>query len=624
MEASGSKKDKISPNEDSSMLKPARARVWRACEVCRKRKVKCDGNDPCSYCISCGKECSFKESNDNASSSRQHAVSLDNRITKVEDTLRKLLPMAHAFEAWSRSNPSSLGGPFIVPDMNFEPGVPPPPRKETQTHAKRIPYKPSKSLQQMIRKMSSSSGVVSTPATPLELEPQEKFSDRFSQLTKDSHGNLRYVGGAGSYMLIEALASLQEGSGTGDDHAYKAVPFVTHHEQFRSLKSLPKPEDVTYPSSELADQLVQVYFESIHHTFPILQQQLFLDRYVSTMQKVHLGTPSKDPVYLACLFAVFACGSLFLPKTIRHSVTEFEGLEYYERAQIMLLHNSSSSYIEHVQCLALLSLCSASWNMQALAQSWLYAGQAVRRAQDLGLHRSTRFTMTRLEKELRCRVWWCVYGLDRVLSISLGRPLATHDDDCTVEYPAEIDDSDLLSWSEDGDNLSGDSYMTGFFALLKIYKVAGRIARVVQSSRLDDPDSQEAQTILSSLDQDLAQWIDELPDKIRFAEKGTSNPRLLSLSISAFFVYYASIIILHRPFAPDPPNTQTHLRSLAACLTAARSCIRIGALAKAVLPTSHHLAFAVQFITLSAILLVRSVHYVNQVELVEAILTDCQ
>jgi hypothetical protein len=39
-------------------------------------------------------------------------------------------------------------------------------------------------------------------------------------------------------MLIEALASLQEGSGTGDEQAYKAVPFVTHHEQFRSLKSL--------------------------------------------------------------------------------------------------------------------------------------------------------------------------------------------------------------------------------------------------------------------------------------------------------------------------------------------------------------------------------------------------
>lgn len=85
-----------------------------------------------------------------------------------------------------------------------------------------------------------------------------------------------------------------------------------------------------------------------------------------------------------------------------------------------------------------------------------------------------------MEKELRRRVWWCVYSLDRVLSISLGRPLATHDDDCTVEYrkfslvtamlslivsaAAEIDDSNLIAWSDDGVGQVGESYMTGFNA----------------------------------------------------------------------------------------------------------------------------------------------------------------
>lgn len=68
--------------------------------------------------------------------------------------------------------------------------------------------------------------------------------------------------------------------------------------------------------------------------------------------------------------------------------------------------------------------------------------------------------------------------------------------------------------------------------------------------------------------------------------------------------------------------TEAHLRSLATCLSAARSCIRVGELARDVLPTSHHLAFAVQYITLSAILLVRSIAYVNQADLVEAILKD--
>lgn len=42
------------------------------------------------------------------------------------------------------------------------------------------------------------------------------------------------------------------------------------------------------------------------------------------------------------------------------------------------------------------------------------------------------------------------------------------------------------------------------------------------------------------------------------------------------------------------------------------------------LPTSHHLAFAVQFITLSGVLLLRCVVYGNQADLVEAVIVDAE
>jgi len=42
------------------------------------------------------------------------------------------------------------------------------------------------------------------------------------------------------------------------------------------------------------------------------------------------------------------------------------------------------------------------------------------------------------------------------------------------------------------------------------------------------------------------------------------------------------------------------------------------------LPTSHHLAFAVQYITLSGILLLRCVAYGNQAGLVEAVIVDAE
>jgi Fungal specific transcription factor domain len=70
----------------------------------------------------------------------------------------------------------------------------------------------------------------------------------------------------------------------------------------------------------------------------------------------------------------------------------------------------------HVQCFALLSTFLASLNR--LPQAWLLVGQAIRTAQDLGLHRSPRpLNISKVDKETRRKVWWCVYGLDRCLAV---------------------------------------------------------------------------------------------------------------------------------------------------------------------------------------------------------------
>ncbi|RJE18508.1 hypothetical protein PHISCL_09161 [Aspergillus sclerotialis] len=36
-----------------------RRRVWRACESCRKKKIKCDGSDPCQCCLDNGSDCVY-------------------------------------------------------------------------------------------------------------------------------------------------------------------------------------------------------------------------------------------------------------------------------------------------------------------------------------------------------------------------------------------------------------------------------------------------------------------------------------------------------------------------------------------------------------------------------------
>lgn len=138
----------------------------------------------------------------------------------------------------------------------------------------------------------------------------------------------------------------------------------------------------------------------------------------------------------------------------------------------------TATQLAHVQCFVLLSSFLASLNR--LPQAWLLVGQAVRIAQDLGLHRSPKLlALSNVEKETRRKVWWCVYGLDRILALQLGRPLGIEDVDVDLDLPLPYDDVDLPSYYNDTLVLpEGPTLMSGFIALTSLYRITGEFIRV--------------------------------------------------------------------------------------------------------------------------------------------------
>ena len=68
--------------------------------------------------------------------------------------------------------------------------------------------------------------------------------------------------------------------------------------------------------------------------------------------------------------------------------------------------------------------------------AWAYIGLAMRLCIDVGLHRKPRKFNSPLEYELRKRVFWTCYCIDRHVSISLGRPFAISDRD----FDADVSD----------------------------------------------------------------------------------------------------------------------------------------------------------------------------------------
>lgn len=299
---------------------------------------------------------------------------------------------------------------------------------------------------------------------------------------------------------------------------------------------------------------MNLYFDHFHYTFPILFKPYFMRQYAKQLACSPGDGP--DPGFPCVFFAVCACASGLLPRSSGMPAPggERPGQEFYEKAWLLYYGAAGQGTIEQVQCLALLSVCSAGWN--TLTQAWKFAGQAVRSAQDLGLHTGLRRPAQDAPNELLLeqvgrRVWWSVYGLDRLLSMCLGRPMAADDDDCDCELPLDMTDEHLEIYCRDpAVECSTSSALAGFLAFSELCKIASKIVKSTrrlqrsQASRIQ----KELQSQTEALNSQLQQWLQNLPDVVKFsANRSDEDGRLhLTMCIITFILHAASIINLQR------------------------------------------------------------------------------
>jgi hypothetical protein len=107
-----------------------------------------------------------------------------------------------------------------------------------------------------------------------------------------------------------------------------------------------------------------------------------------------------------------------------------------------------------------------------------------------------------------------------MVSISLGRPVGVDDLDIDVHYPSDIDDAGLVRLQQEGLDVPSSesleephsSTMSGFIALTKLCKIAGRVAHVLyrpsNGRSTSDPTWATSQQItINRLDKLLRDWL---------------------------------------------------------------------------------------------------------------------
>lgn len=149
-------------------------------------------------------------------------------------------------------------------------------------------------------------------------------------------------------------------------------------------------------------------------------------------------TSIKDRFSTYKIYMIYAIGATMLKLTEPYDYTLPES--FFMTALQYISSARESHSIHNVQAMTLLVI----YNLRAPSNSgiWYMIGLAVRTCVDLGLHREAHYEkVTPYEGQLRRRLFWSVYFLERVIATSLGRPYSLADRDIDAALPLEIDDS---------------------------------------------------------------------------------------------------------------------------------------------------------------------------------------
>lgn len=187
-----------------------------------------------------------------------------------------------------------------------------------------------------------------------------------------------------------------------------------------SIPPAPLPSDINY-----AVKISEAYFETIHPQYPFLHQP----SHMKLIEHVYVE-PEPNPMAAFQVYLVLAIGATVLSRRLKIPLSG-EGfcasaMKYFDK---LCIENSLKG-LQSLLLLLVYTLNSPSMGLNV----WYLNYQCIAALLDLGLQRDVRSgkTMSVLDQELRTRVFWVIYSLDRSVATMMGRPIGLRDEACEL------------------------------------------------------------------------------------------------------------------------------------------------------------------------------------------------
>ncbi|KAK4871119.1 hypothetical protein LT330_000356 [Penicillium expansum] len=260
---------------------------------------------------------------------------------------------------------------------------------------------------------------------------------------------------------------------------------------------------------------------------------------------------------------VFATCALGAPHSPDMNIRNKAGIMAKCAKEIIITYELSFPTPVTIQ--ALLCLAFHEIGQGNTSQGWLFAGMAFRMGQDIGFHRDPtnwvsqdQSITTAQDVEIRRRIYWGCYVVDKFMSLYLGRPVYLSTKDATV-HPSEplADFSPNHEWFGLFDLTLTHSNFTSAQRpqLLNALKYNVQLGDIFQNIMADvfSQRSQEDVSIsvyrLSELNIRLNRWLHDLPEHLQWSQWTAQERQLQHHTISLHIC-----LSLNRHFIDSPSD----------------------------------------------------------------------
>ncbi|CAJ0553605.1 Ff.00g121170.m01.CDS01 [Fusarium sp. VM40] len=560
-------------NDSAMMLEdandPKRRRIARACDMCRKKKIKCDGKMPsCTHCINYKTECVFTQVEKKRAPPKgaKYIEGLENRLNRMEHLLRlsgllddedgdlgalekKLMErqqksrqpsmaIVSGPNSPSHSVPSAADGNVMTPQSSLTSP------NSIVKDDKRKSTTPAPATTPSTAQAPTTNGEEANPEDQVEVEA---LSEMMCSLVTNNFGETRYIGSSSGFSIFSPKGVSWVNGKTGDDSFQRTISEISvddhkwtnwKPEVFGDL--FQRPIFRPLPSKTEALSLLQDYFDNFNCIFPLFHQPTFMH----LVQLQYSSDPYQGSGWWASLNIALAIAHRLRVMSNLVPQDEDDKAWGYLKNAIGVFPELTMRNTDLLSVQALLGMALFLQGTPNPQPTFLLVAAAMRLAQSIGLHkRGTGFNLNPIEIEQRKRVFWIAYMLDKDLCLRAGRPPAQDDDDMNVELP-DADPADNIGNIPLAD---GKGKMNLFRVMCEFATIESEVYKRLYSVQATKQSDGELLNTIGELDRKLEEWKDSIPIDYRPEHDiNASHTPLILHVVMLHLTYYNCLTTIHR------------------------------------------------------------------------------